>query len=44
MEILELIHVINNISLRYIWLLFFSNQSVSTLWVIHNNAWRSLYK
>ena len=43
-EILELIHVINNISLRYIWLLFFSNQSVSTLWVIHNNAWRSLYK
>ena len=43
-EILELIHVTHNISLWYIGLLFFSNQSVSTLWVIHNNAWRSLYK
>ena len=42
--ILELIHVTNNISFRYIELLFLSNQSVSTLWVIHNNAWRSLYK
>ncbi len=43
-EILELIHVINNMSFRYIELLFFSNQSVSTLRVIHNNAWRSLFK
>jgi len=42
-EILELIHVANNMSFRYIELLFYSNQSVSTLWMIHNNAWRSLY-
>ena len=42
-EILELIHVANNMSFRYIELLFYSNQSVSTLWMIHTNAWRSLY-